>query len=316
LVELTLAELGREGVLIRVHYSSINYKDALAATGKGAILRRFPLFGGIDLAGEVVESNESRWRQGDRVLCCGAGLSETENGGYAEYVRVDPASLVAVPSGLELREAMIIGTAGLTAALAIDRMELNGLLPHAGPVLVTGATGGVGSLAIDLLAGRGYEVVAFSGKSEAAGYLRRLGAGEVLDRHAILLADAQNGKPLEKARFRGAIDNLGGAALGWLLKRILPGGTVAAIGLAAGSELETTVLPFILRGVSLLGINSVVLSQDQRDRIWQRLAGELKPRRLDTILSREIALSELPAAFEAYIGAAVTGRTIVRVLSA
>jgi NADPH2:quinone reductase len=302
-------------VLIRVHYSSINYKDALAAPGRGAILRRFPLIGGIDLAGEVVESTATRWRPGDRVLCCGAGLSETENGGYAEYARVDPANLVAVPAGLDLREAMIIGTAGLTAALAIERMELNGQRPDAGPVLVTGATGGVGSLAIDLLAGRGYEVVALSGKNEAAAYLRQLGAGEVLDRHALELAGANGGKPLEKARFGAAIDNLGGAVLGWLLKRIRPGGTVAAIGLAGGSELETTVLPFILRGVSLLGINSVMLSSGQRDRIWSRLADELKPRRLGTILNREVPLSELPAAFEAYIGAAVTGRTLVRVLA-
>lgn len=309
LEQISLADLTPGEVVVRVRYSSINYKDALAATGKGAILRRFPLVGGIDLAGEVVASTDARWAAGAEVLVCGCGLGETRDGGYARYARVAADAVVALPRGLDCRSAMAIGTAGLTAALALTRMEHNGQRPEQGPVAVTGASGGVGSLAIDMLAARGYEVVAVSGKTRAREYLRALGAHEIVDRAAL----GVGAKPLATARFGGAIDSLGGDALAALLKCVRPRGNVASIGLAASAELHTTVLPFILRGVNLLGINSVDVPQAQRAEIWQRLATELRPPHLDVIAAREVALEELPAQFAAYVESNVVGRTVVRV---
>ena len=307
--ELELDDLGEGDVVVRVTYSTINYKDALAATGAGRILRRFPLVGGIDLAGEVTSSTDARFTPGMPVLVNGCGLGETHDGGYAEYARVRGDWLVPIPAGMDAREAMAIGTAGFTAALAIHRMEQNGQAPANGPVVVTGATGGVGSLALDMLDGRGYETVAVTGKSGQDEYLRSIGAGEVLDRAAIDLGK----RPLEKALWAGAIDNLGGDVLTWLTRSMAYGGNIASIGLAASTALNTTVLPFILRAVCLLGINSVDTPRPLRLAVWERLAGDLRPRHLDRIGRNELGFDALPEAFAAYIDGRVTGRAVVRI---
>ncbi len=307
--QLGIEDLTAGDVVIRVAYSSINFKDALAATGRGAILRRFPLVGGIDLAGRVETSSDARFAPGDEVLVCGSALSETLDGGYAEFARLPADAIVPLPAGLTPREAMIIGTAGLTAAIAVDRLQHNGLAPGAAPVLVTGATGGVGSVAIDILAGLGYAVTAATGKPNAEGYLRELGAASLVDRHVL----EPGGRPLATAEFAGGIDSLGGAPLAWLLQRVRPGGAVASIGLAASASLDTTVLPFILRGVSLLGINSVSLPADYRNAIWARLGGDWKPRRLERIVEREVAFDDLPGAFDDYLAGSVAGRRIVAI---
>ena len=307
--ELTIDELTAGDVVIKVSHSTINYKDALAATGAGKILRRYPLNGGIDLAGEVVSSENADLQPGTAVLVNGCGLSETADGGYSEFARVDSASVVPIPEGMTAAQAMQIGTAGYTAALAIHRMEQNGQLPESGPVVVTGATGGVGSIAIDMLDGRGYEVVAVTGKGSEEDYLRRIGARQVLLRDEIDLGK----RPMEKALWAGAIDNLGGDYLTWLTRTMGYGGNIASIGLAASPALSTTVLPFILRAVCLLGINSVDTPRDLRLAVWSRIGGDLRPRHLDTICSRTIALDELPGAFQAYIDGTVTGRVVVEI---
>jgi acrylyl-CoA reductase (NADPH) len=304
---LSLGDLGAGEVVLRGHYSCINYKDALAATGKGRILRRFPLVGGIDVAGEVVSSDDARYKPGDAVVVTGCGLSEEHDGGYAEYVRVRGDSVVPIPAGLDPRAAMQLGTAGFTAGLAVHRLEHNGLAPDVGPVIVTGATGGVGSLALDMLAGRGYRVTALTGKAEAAGYLRELGAGEVLVRGEFEMGT----KPLEKAMWAGAVDNLGGETLAWLTRTMDWWGSIACIGLAQSHELHTTVMPFILRGANLLGINSVATPRPLRLAVWDRLASDLKPRNLDKIAHRTVTLSELPDVFGEYIDGRVRGRTLV-----
>jgi NADPH2:quinone reductase len=306
---LTLADLSAGEVVIRVTCSDINYKDALAATGAGKILRRYPLVGGIDLAGVVESSTDARYTLGDRVLVTGCELSETHDGGYAEYARVRGDWVIPIPTGLDELTAMSLGTAGFTAALAIHRMEQNGQEPGQGPVVVTGASGGVGSIAIDMLAGRGYEVVALSGKPDAVDYLLQLGARRVLARQAVNFGS----RPLETAQFAGAIDNLGGETLAWLTRSIDIGGNIATIGLASGAELKTTVMPFILRGVSLLGINSVFTPRELRLAVWKRIATDLKPRHLDQIVTRTIPFDELPGAFQAYIDGRVIGRTVVRI---
>ena len=309
LESITLDDVNPGEVVLRVAYSDVNYKDALAATGTGKILRRFPLVGGIDLAGHVVASSDPRFSPGDEALVVGCGLSETRDGGYSEYARVRGDDLVSLPDGLGLREAMAIGTAGFTAALAVERMEQNGQTPALGPVLVTGATGGVGSIAIDLLQSRGYSVAALTGKASAAAYLKGLGASEVVLRDGLEMGQ----RPLEKAHWGGAIDNLGGDILGWLTRTVQPRGNIASIGLAAGVELQTTVLPFILRGVSLLGIHSVQVPDELRRKVWARLATDLRPRHLDAIITREVTLEELPGVFQDYVGGKVTGRTVVRI---
>ncbi len=306
---LAIDDLGEGDVVVKVSWSTINYKDALAATGAGRILRRFPLVGGIDLAGEVVQSDDPRFAPGTEVLVNGCGLGESHDGGYAEYARLKGDWLVPVPDGMDTREAMLIGTAGYTAALAIHRMEQNGQAPESGPVVVTGATGGVGSLAIDMLSGLGYRTVAVTGKAEQRGYLESIGADEVLLRGEIDLGK----RPMERARWAGAIDNLGGDILTWLTRTMDYGGNIASIGLAASPALETTVLPFILRAVCLLGINSVDTPRELRLAVWERLGGDLRPRHLDTIGTREITFDELPDSFQAYIDGAVTGRTVVRI---
>ncbi|MDH5618125.1 MAG: oxidoreductase [Gammaproteobacteria bacterium] len=306
---LDIEDLTAGNVVVRVTHSTINYKDALAATGKGRILRRYPLNGGIDLAGVIVSSGDTEFPPGTNVLVNGCGLSETIDGGYSEYARIDSSCIVAVPDGMTCAEAMQIGTAGYTAALAIHRMEQNGQAPGQGPVVVTGATGGVGSIAIDMLAGLGYEVAAVTGKASEEDYLRKIGAQQILLRDAIDFGK----RPMEKALWAGAIDNLGGDYLAWLTRTMKYGGNIASIGLAASHELNTTVMPFILRAVCLLGINSVETPPDLRRAVWGRIGGDLKPRHLDTIGNRRIAFDDLPAAFQAYIDGTVTGRTVVEI---
>jgi len=306
---LELDSLSPGDVVIDVEYSDINYKDALAATGAGKILRRYPLVGGIDLAGVVRSSADPRYRPGDAVLVTGSGLSETRDGGYAQVARVPGESVIPMPRGLDAFRAMALGTAGFTAALAIQRMEHNGQAPANGPIVVTGATGGVGSLAIDMLAGRGYEVIAVTGKAESADYLKSLGASQV-----ILRGDLQLGsRPLEAARYAGVIDNVGGEMLAGLIRQVEFWGNVASIGLAGGANLDTTVLPFILRGVNLLGINSSATRRAERLAVWERIAGDCAPRHLDRIVTRTIAFADLPLAFQGHIDGHVTGRTVVKI---
>ena len=307
--DLRVEELAPGDVVVRVLYSGINYKDALAATGAGRILRRYPLVGGIDLAGEVVSSSDVRYRPGDAVLVTGCGLSETHDGGYSQYARVKGDWVIPIPKGLDAFQAMALGTAGFTAALAIHRMEHNGQAPAKGPVVVTGATGGVGSIAVDMLAGRGYEVVAVSGKAEADEYLRGLGAKQVLRRQEIDLGS----RPLEAARWAGAIDNVGGDLLTWLTRTVDYWGNIASIGLAGSPDLKTTVMPFILRGVNLLGINSSATLRELRLKVWERIATDLGPRHLDRIVTRTIAFDELPGAFPPYLAGGVVGRTVVKI---
>ena len=307
--DLTLDDLTPGDVVIRVQWSDINYKDALAATGAGRILRKYPLVAGIDLAGVVVSSTDARYHAGDEVLVTGCDLSETLDGGYAQYARVPAEAVVALPPGLTLRETMQIGTAGFTAALAIHRMEQNGQTPAAGPIAVNGATGGVGSLAINLLAGRGYEVWAISGKPEADDYLLGLGATKVLRRQDM----DTGGGPLLKTVLGGGIDNLGGPQLSWMTRATSYGGNVASIGLAASPDLQTSVMPFILRGVNLLGINSVLTPRPLRLKVWERLATDLRPRQLAAICPREVAFADLPAAFQPYVDGQVMGRAVVKV---
>jgi len=307
--EVTLEQLSPGEVVIDVHWSGINYKDALAATGAGKILRRYPLVGGIDLAGVVRESADARYKSGDSVLVTGCGLSETVDGGYTQRARVAGDSVIPMPRGLDAFRAMTLGTAGFTAALAIHRMERNGQAPARGPVVVTGASGGVGSVAVDMLAGRGYRVIAVSGKPEAEAYLRGLGAAEVVSRHGLALGS----RPLEAARFAGAIDNVGGEMLAGLTRHMDFWGNIASVGLAGGAELKTTVMPFILRGVNLLGINSSATPRAERLDVWQRIATDLTPRHLDRIATRTIGFDELPGAFQAHLDGKVMGRTVVKI---
>jgi NADPH2:quinone reductase len=307
--DLSVDDLTEGNVVVKVSHSTINYKDALAATGAGKILRRYPLNGGIDLAGTVVSSDDAEFQPGVPVLVNGCGLSETVDGGYSEYARIDSKSLVPIPDGLDAAQAMQLGTAGYTAALAIHRMEQNGQLPENGPVVVTGATGGVGSVAIDMLAGRGYDVVAVTGKVSEERYLRNLGASRILLRDQIDFGK----RPLEKAQWAGAIDNLGGDYLTWLTRTMDYGGNIASIGLAASPALNTTVVPFILRAVCLLGINSVDTPRELRLAVWSRIAGDLKPRHLDAIGEQTAEFTDLPEYFQAYLDGKVTGRTVVKI---
>lgn len=295
-------------VLIRAQWSSVNYKDALAGTGRGRILRRFPLVGGIDVAGVVVASTDPAWREGDAVLATGCGLSETRDGGYSQYVRLESSAVIAQPPGLTPREAMVLGTAGFTAALALLRMQDNRLTPGHGPLAVTGASGGVGSLAVDIFSRAGYAVHAVSGKPEQADWLRSIGASEVLPRDA--LADAA---PLQSARFGGGLDNAGGPMLASLLAQTVGYGSVVSAGLAAEPSLEMTVMPFILRGVSLLGVSSASAPRALREQVWERLGSDWKPAHLEAICTREIGLAELPPVFESMLSGGSRGRTVVRI---
>ena len=305
---IAIDDLADGEIDIRVAHSSVNFKDALAGTGQGKILRRFPLVGGIDVAGHVVASTDPAFKEGDAVLVTGSGLSETRDGGYAEYARLDARWVIPLPAGLSLREAMILGTAGFTAALGLLRMTDNRQTPDLGPLAVTGATGGVGSLAVAIYSKAGYEVHAISGKPEHADYLKSLGASEVLGRDALSTT-----RPMDTARFGGGLDNVGGTMLAALLAQTAPYGNVASCGLAASPELHATVMPFIIRGVSLLGVASAGTARDIRDEVWKRLASDWKPADLDAICTREATLDELPAVFETMLAGGSLGRTVVRI---
>ena len=301
-------ELSPGEVLIKVAYSSVNYKDALAGTGKGKILRRSPLNGGIDVAGYVVQSADPAFKEGDQVLCTGCGLSETRDGGYAEYARLEAQWTIPLPTGLTLREAMMLGTAGFTAALALYRMQQNGQTPDRGPIVVTGASGGVGMLAIDILTRAGYEAHAISGKLEQFDELIALGAKQCISRQDLYWGQ----RPLETARWAGAIDNVGGEMLDGLTRVIQPYGNIATCGNAGGIELATTVMPFIIRGVSLLGIASAGTARAVRDELWARLAADWKPAHLERIVTREVGLAELTGVFETMLAGGSHGRTLVK----
>lgn len=303
---ISLDDLNPGEIVIKTAYSSVNFKDALAGTGQGKILRRFPLVGGIDVAGHVVASTDKAFKEGDAVLVTGSGLSENRDGGYAQYARLESQWTIRLPDGLDLRESMIIGTAGFTAALALFRMAENRQTPALGPLAVTGATGGVGSLAVDIFSAAGFEVHAISGKPAHADYLRALGAREVLGRDALATA-----RPMESARFGGGLDNVGGPMLASLLAQTEPYGNVATAGLAASADLPATVMPFIIRGVSLLGVASAGTARDIRDEIWRRLASDWKPAHLDRICTRVATLQELPEVFDAMLAGGSLGRTLV-----
>jgi len=309
-VDMTLDELDPGNVVVRVAYSSVNYKDALAATGKGRILRRPTCIGGIDFAGTVVSSSDPRYAKGDAVLTAsGEHVGVSNDGGYSPYARVNGDWITKVPQGMSLWEAMAFGTAGYTAGIAVVRMEHNGLTPQKGPVVVSGATGGVGSIAIATLAKRGYHVVALTGKESESAWLKQLGAKDVLLRKDLNLEKI---RPLDKATWAGAVDNLGGPVLAWMASTMKDNGVIASIGLAASAELHTWVMPFILRGASLLGINSGDSSNHIRDQVWQRLATDFKPPLLKE-MCRTVPLSELPSVFQDFIEAKVTRRIVVDV---
>lgn len=296
-------------VLVKVAYSSVNYKDALAGTGKGKILRQFPLNGGIDVAGYVAASTDPAFKEGDQVLCTGCGLSETRDGGYAEYARLESKWTIALPAGLTLRESMALGTAGFTAALALFQMVRNGQTPDMGPIVVTGATGGVGSLAIDILTQAGFEAHAITGKVEQFDYLIGLGAKQCIARKELYWGQ----RPLETARWGGAIDNVGGDMLAGLTRVIRPYGNIASCGLAASPELATTVMPFILRGLSVLGVASAGTAAAIRAQIWEHLAGDWKPAHLADIANREVDLNGLPAIFDTMLAGNSLGRAVVKI---
>ena len=310
-VEMTEDDLDPGDVIVRTKYSTINYKDALSYNGAGRIMRKFPTVGGIDMAGTVETSADARFKRGDKVIVHAYDFGVAHDGGYAEYVRVPGDWIVRRPEAMTAFDAMTLGTAGFTAAQAIMLMEYNGLKPANGPVAVTGATGGVGSIAIEILAKMGYEVVAITGKEAESAYLRGLGAKEVRLRQSIDLA---NVRPLDKATWAGAIDNLGGDMLAWLLSTMTIGGTVAAVGLAAGPKLNTTVMPFILRGVQLLGVDSANCPMELRQAIWNKLAVAWRPDCVHDHV-RTIDFEELPTHFDAYIKGLVRGRTVVRIAS-
>lgn len=296
-------------VLVRVTHSAVNYKDALAGTGRGKILKRFPLVGGIDAAGVVEASRHPHFQQGAAVIATGWGLSFDHDGAYARYLCLPGDWLVPMPGGLDARSAMILGTAGLTAALATHRMLANGQTPELGPILVTGASGGVGCMAVGLLARLGFEVVALSGKPALHDWLIALGAARVIGRDALSEAT----RPLEKARWGGAVDNVGGALLAQITRTTAPNGNIAAIGLAGGHELHTTVMPFILRGVSLLGCNSVDIPRPLRIQLWRHLADDWRPERLDLTLTETIGLADLPDVFERLLAGQTHGRILVEI---
>jgi NADPH2:quinone reductase len=307
-VSATLDELSAGDVVIKSAYSSVNYKDALAGTGAGKIIRRFPLIGGIDVSGTVVSSADARFVEGQPVLVTGFDLGVTHDGGFAGFVRVPADWVVAVPAGLSLFDTMALGTAGFTAALSIVDMEQNGLTPAQGPIIVTGATGGVGSLAVQLLAARGYQVTALTGKDSEHDFLRSLGAKEVLSRNGLQMGT----RPLEKSLWAGAVDVVGGATLAWLTRTMQYNGCIASSGLTGGTELHTTVLPFILRGVKLLGIDSAMCPMPKRQDVWRRIATDMKPAGLHAV-AREIGLEQLPDAFGTLLEGGARGRFVVKI---
>jgi acrylyl-CoA reductase (NADPH) len=307
--ELSLDDLSPGEVVMRVVYSSVNYKDALAATGAGKIITHFPRVGGIDASGHVVSSRDARFKEGDAVLVTGYDFGVSHDGGYAEYARVPAEWVVPLPPGLSLRDAMVLGTAGFTVGLAVQRFDDNGQRPDHGPLLVTGATGGVGSIGVNVFAALGYSVTALTGKDDQHDFLRKLGAREILSRHTLEMGE----RPLEGAQWGGALDTVGGDVLGWITRTTKPWGNIVSCGLVAGSELRTTVMPFILRGVTLIGVTSAGCPSAWRQRVWQRLAGELRPPMLEAIAPREIGLEDLPAVFDAMLKRRTQGRYVVRI---
>lgn len=306
IVEMGVDELSPGVVTIRVAYSSINYKDALAATGQGKIIRGYPRVGGIDLSGTVVASHDARFREGDEVVVHGFGIGVEHDGGHAQYARVAGDWVLPLPKGLSLLDAATLGVAGYTAALSIHLMELNDLRPTAGKVVVNGATGGVASVAIDMLSRCGYQVTAITGKDAEHDYLKRLGASEILSRHSLEMGK----KPLEKPLWAGAIDSVGGEFLAWLTRTMQAYGVVASFGNAGGAQLNTTVIPFILRGIRLLGVNANS-PMPLRKIVWERIATDLRPRHLGEI-AHIVTLEELPAACAKMLKAESRGRTVIQ----
>lgn len=292
---------------MRLQYSGINYKDALAGTGRGKVVKTFPITGGIDASGIVEQSLHPDFAAGDAVIATGWGLGYDHDGGYAGYLCVPGDWLQPLPAGLTPQAAMIFGTAGITAAFAVQRLLANGQHPDLGPILVTGASGGVGCIAVAILARLGFEVVAMSGKSDQHDWLRALGASDIVERNALGAEE----RPLGPARWGGAIDNVGGALLGMLTRTIVPTGNIASIGLAGGIALNTTVMPFILRGINLLGINSVDIPNPIRASLWQHLATDWQPARLEEILTATVTLEALPELFERMLLGRTHGRVLV-----
>ena len=309
--QLTLNDLSEGEVVIQVHYSSVNYKDALAGTGKAKILRRSPLIGGIDLAGEVVESADPNFQTGDKVIANGSGLSEVHDGGYAEFARVPADWVVALPVGLSLSQSMIIGTAGFTAALCVHLMQQNNQKPKNGPIVVTGASGGVGSFAVDILHKLNFEVIAVTGTEEAHDYLYALGADKVVGRKKLEIGDGA----LEHTRWAGAIDNIGGKTLSALVRATKDQGNVVSVGIAGGIKFELTTMPFIIRGVNLLGASSANCPQDLRKKIWQRLGDDLHPNHIAKIHSQTISLNDLSKIFEKLLNNEIQGRVLVEIIN-
>jgi len=309
LQSISMDDINPGEVILKTEYSSINYKDALAATGKGKILRTFPLIGGVDVAGEVVDSDDPRFSPGDKVIAACSGLSETNDGGYTEYARISSEAAIELPKQIDTRTAMAIGTAGFAAGLAIFKMKLNKQTPEMGPIVVTGATGGVGSIAIDMLSSSGFETTAITRKKTHDEYLKAIGTTNI-----VCLEEMEVGeRPLEKAQFGGGIDNVGGDLLSWVLRSTVPEGNVASIGLAADFRLPTNVMPFILRGVNLLGVNSTTLPNATKQEVWDDIASNMSPQKIDQIVTKEVTLEELPDQFQAFIDGSIVGRVLVKV---
>ncbi len=306
--EIPLSPIGPGEVLIKSEYSGVNFKDALAGTNKGRILKSFPLIPGIDVAGKVIESNSKKFKIGDSVLITGCGLGEDRDGGFSEIVKAPEDIVVKSPQGMSQKEFVLLGTAGFTAALSLHRMEQNGQSPKMGPILVTGASGGVGSFAVQIFSQKGYEVVAVTGKEKSVDYLKNLGASKVILEKDLELST----RPLEKARYAGLVDNVGGSVLSGLLPQIQLWGNVSSIGLAAGSELNISVMPMILRGVSILGVSSNNCAKDLRLALWDKLANSWRPKHLAEVLNKEISLNELPQAFEDLLSRRIQGRILLK----
>jgi putative YhdH/YhfP family quinone oxidoreductase len=306
-VTMSVDDLPADGALVEVHWSSVNYKDGLASIPNGQVATISPLVPGIDLAGVLAE-NAGGLPAGTEVLAHGQNIGTGRHGGFAEYARVPVEHLIPVPTGLSMRDAMVIGTAGFTAALSVIALQEHGVTPDSGPVLVTGATGGVGSTAVDILSNLGYEVVASTGKPAAAEFLTTLGASSIVDRNEL---SGEGRRPLERTMWAGAVDCVGGVTLANVLKKIHYGGSVAASGLTGGPSLPTTVLPFILRGVNLLGIDSVLLPIERRRAVWQRLVTDLEPSGLDRI-GHDVTLDELDGVLTAILAGEAQGRSVVR----
>jgi len=306
---VTLEDLPAGEVVIKVSYSSVNYKDGLAGIPNGNIIRSYPFIPGVDLSGHVVTSSDKRFHVGQPVLACGYGIGVSHFGGYSEYARIPADWVMPLPEGLTLREAMIYGTAGFTAALSIQVLEEHGISPDKGKILVTGAAGGVGGAAVAILANQGYQVVASTGKVTEGDYLKALGASEVISREDVMGASM---KPLDKQLWQAAVDSVGGKSLAAVLSKISYGGAVAASGLTGGTDVPTTVMPFILRGVSLLGIDSVGFPAEKRFKVWQRMATDLKPAQLNELVHQEVTLDEVPQALEDILKGSIRGRVLVR----